>query len=211
MKGETEYNKKAIRAFKIISYILHPLIMPLLTVWLYFHYTANYFFADEINIMLIQIGIITVLLPISIYFLLSSLRLIGSTVMLSDAKDRLIPFAINIFLLIALKEYILIENNAYELNVYFWGIISSYLLLTLSLFFKIKSSVHMTMLAALTTFLTYVFFKYQVSDIIHIIIMIMLMGITGSARLYLKAHTSLEIALGTFIGIIPQLVFIVLN
>ncbi|MTG96870.1 MULTISPECIES: hypothetical protein [Myroides] len=196
------------KTLKILSYLFHPIVIPLFTVLLYFYFTSDFFNSTEILIISIQVGIITILLPITIYLLLHSLKLISSTVMLNNPRERLLPFFVNIILLISLKDYILMENSAYELKLYFWGLICTYTLLLLFLFVKQKCSTHMALFSSMITFTVYLLVQYQIQGHILLIAMVMLLGGIGSARLYLKAHTSLEVILGTIIGILPQFFFI---
>ena len=121
--------------FLTVSLIFHPIIVPLLIVILYFllHYT--FFSPFEYYTILAQVAIVTFFIPISIYYVLRSLGLLKSSIMVSDTKERIIPYVINIFLLLTLNKLVFYNNSAYELNIFFYGLILSYICLLLGSFY----------------------------------------------------------------------------
>lgn len=199
------------RLFTIISIVFHPITIPLITVLLYFYFTHYYFTRLEIALILSQFSIITLFIPISIYILLKSLRIINSSIMVDKAKERIIPFFINIFLLITLKDFILYNNSAYELKVYIWGLMYTYILLLLFIFLKKKASAHIALLLSSISFIVYMMVKYQTPNLVLLIVLILITGIVASQRLFVKAHTSVEIILGALCGCLPQFFFIFLT
>lgn len=195
------------RLLSLFSYIFHPIFLPFLSVILYFSITHFYFSKLEISIILGQVLILTCLIPISIYFLLKSLGVIQSSVMVSKPRERIIPYVINIFLLITLKYYVLYNNSAYAINFYVWGLIYSYILLLVFIFFRLKCSAHMTLLSSGFVFFIYQLIEHQNANLIAIIGFVFIIGFTATSRLFFKAHTSTEIILGFLIGALPQLFF----
>lgn len=187
------------------SYLFHPIVIPLFTVLLYFKLYYLYFENFEIAVLLWQVGIMTILIPITLYLFLRSLGLVNSSVMLSSLKQRLIPFSINIILLLVLQKFVLYNSSAYALNLYFNGLIISYCLLLTGAIFKQKFSTHSALLSGCVLFYIFLQLNNQSSDIATLIILILLAGITLSSRLYLNAHNSQEIIAGLFIGVVPQL------
>lgn len=195
------------RLLSLFSHIFHPVFLPFFSVILYFSITHFYFSTIEISIILGQVLILTCLIPISIYFLLKSLGIIQSSIMVSKPRERIIPYVINIFLLITLKYYVLYNNSAYAINFYIWGLIYSYIILLVFIFFRLKCSAHMTLLSSGFIFFIYQLIEHQNANLIAIIGFIFIIGFTATSRLYFKAHTSLEIILGFLIGALPQLFF----
>ncbi len=195
------------RLLSLFSYIFHPIFLPFLSVILYFSITHFYFSKLEISIILGQVLILTCLIPISIYFLLKSLGVIQSSVMVSKPRERIIPYVINIFLLITLKYYVLYNNSAYAINFYVWGLIYSYILLLVFIFFRLKCSAHMALLSSGFVFFIYQLIEHQNANLIAIIGFVFIIGFTATSRLFFKAHTSTEIILGFLIGALPQLFF----
>lgn len=190
---------------QIVSYLFHPILAPLQTVGLYFLIQYYYFTPLELSIILSQVAIVTFFIPISIYYLMRSLRILQSSVMVNETKERIFPFAINILLLYTLKSLVLYNNSAYELKIYFWGLIGTYVLLLAGALFKQKYSVHTALLLAGLTFFTLLLFHQGIPSLILLIVCILITGITASARLYLRAHTSYEVFIGGLIGLLPQI------
>lgn len=195
------------KLLSLFSYIFHPIFVPFYSVLLYFSITYFYFSKLEISIILGQVLILTCLIPISIYFLLKSLGVIQSSVMVSKPSERIIPYVINILLLITLKYYVLYNNSAYAINFYIWGLIYSYIALLVFLFFRLKCSAHIALLGSCFLFFVTQLIEHQNANLIGIIALIFIIGFTATSRLFFKAHTSTEIILGFLIGVIPQLFF----
>lgn len=192
------------RLFTFFSFLFHPIVIPLLSTLLYLYLTHQYFNTLEIFTIIGQIIIMTILIPITVYKFLQSIGKINSSVMLHSREERALPFAINITLLLLLKYYVLYNNSAYTLNLYFDGIIISYTLLLIGAIFKQKFSVHASLLLSCVTFITFALIANQNGNIILLNCLLLITGITLSARLYLRAHSTLEVIIGMFIGCIPQ-------
>lgn len=191
---------------QIVSYLFHPILLPLQTVGLYFFVQYSYFSPLELSIILSQVALVTFFIPISIYYLMRSLRILKSSVMVNETKERIFPFAINILLLYTLKSLVLYNSSAYELKIYFWGLIGTYSLLLVSALLKQKYSVHTALLTAGLTFFTLLLLHQNTAALILLIGCILLTGLTASARLYLRVHTSYEVFVGGLIGSVPQLI-----
>ncbi|MBB1138294.1 hypothetical protein [Myroides sp. WP-1] len=191
---------------QLVSYLFHPILLPLQTVGLYFLIQYYYFTTLELSIILSQVAIVTFFIPISIYYLMRSLRILQSSVMVSETKERIFPFAINIALLYTLKSLVLYNNSAYELKIYFWGLIATYSLLLIGAIFKQKYSVHTALLTAGLAFFILLLIHQKTPALILLIVCILITGLTASARLYLKAHTSYEVFFGGLLGFLPQLI-----
>lgn len=187
------------------SLIFHPIIVPLLIVILYFLLQYTFFSPLECYTIIGQVAIVTFFIPICIYYVLRSLGLLKSSIMVSNTKERIIPYVINIFLLLTLNKLVFYNNSAYELNIFFYGLILSYICLLLGSIFKQKYSVHIAILSAGFVFITILLIYQKMPLFILPIILILSIGITATARLYLKAHTSSEIIIGGLIGGLPQL------
>lgn len=196
--------KKIIPFF---SYLLHPIITPVMAALLYFRNTYIFFRPLDIMVSMGQIVITTLFLPITIFFLLKSLRVIRSSVMVEHTRERILPFVFNIGLLVFLKDYVLKNGQLFEFKIYLWGCIYSYVLLLLGILFKKKYSVHISALAGCWMFYILLSVQLFAPNIVGIIILTLLLGATATSRLYLQAHTSKEIIIGFLIGTLPQFIF----
>ncbi|GLB50725.1 hypothetical protein Y10_30930 [Neptunitalea sp. Y10] len=71
--------------------------------------------------------------------------------------------------------------------------------------FKIKASIHLTGITGVLMYIIGLSFHFSKDVTLLAAAIIVFTGMVASARLYLKAHTGVEIILGIFIGLIPQL------
>ena len=186
------------------SYIFHPLFIPVYATLFYFFVTRNFFYEHEVYLIFIQVLILTLLLPISLYYLLNSLGLIKSKMML-DKKERKLPLAFHAMFMVILIEHSFSDVVLPELYYYFMGYVISNLIALALLLFRYKISLHMLGISTLTIFVTSISAYYHIQFLYVIALLILCMGFTASSRLQLKAHTMGELALGTLIGALPQI------
>ena len=179
--------------------------MPVFGTLFYFLFRNYYFTTQQKYLILVQIGIITILIPITFYYLLRSFGKVDSVMVyqLSQHKIPLLLQAILIFLLITKS---ITAEVIPELYYYFLGgLISAFLLLIL-LFLKIKASIHMVGISTLTVFVIALSLHYHSNAIYTIAFLIAMNGIVASSRLELQAHTNKELAIGFFSGLLPQII-----
>jgi len=138
------------------------------------------------------------------YYLLKTLGKIDS-IMVSDLSQRKIPLLIQMVLIfILLKKSITIDRIP-ELFFFMLGGLVSTLLTLLFLFGRLKISIHMIGISALTTFVIGLSLHNQANHLLPISFLIMANGIVAASRIYMKAHSMTEIVIGFFAGVIPQL------
>jgi len=63
---------------KSISYVFHPLLMPILGVIFYFSKTPRFIPIEIVKAKLISLFILTILLPVLLYYLLKTLKKVES-------------------------------------------------------------------------------------------------------------------------------------
>jgi membrane-associated phospholipid phosphatase len=188
----------------LFSYLFHPIFIPVFGALFYLFWNDSYFALGQKYLILLQIIIITVLIPIAFFYLLKTLGKVDS-VMVSDLTQRKIPLLIQIILIfILLKKSITIDRIPELFFFLLGGLIST--LLTLSfLLGKLKISIHMIGISALTVFAVGLSIHSQANFLNIIAFLILMNGLIAASRLYMKAHTMTEIVLGFLAGIIPQL------
>ncbi|UJH90510.1 hypothetical protein LZ575_17130 [Antarcticibacterium sp. 1MA-6-2] len=193
---------------KSASYLFHPVWMPFLGSLIYFVVTPRFFPLPLIKAKLLAIAITTMFIPIVFYFLLKNLGKAHS-LFLSDVKERRWPlFFFN--LLICLNLYQILDvYNFPALYYFFVGILFSSITGFLLALVKLKISLHMVGLSGILMFVLALSIFYRINLIYTISFMIVAIGLTATSRMELKAHTWLELILGFFIGLVPQI--IVLN
>ncbi|MXN92079.1 hypothetical protein GR160_12660 [Flavobacterium sp. Sd200] len=192
--------RKFISAF---TYIFHPLFVPVYATLFYFLVAHSYFYKHEIYLVFLQVFILTILLPISLYYLLRSLGKIRSKVLL-DKKERRLPLAFYSVLLLILIEHSFSVFVVPELYYYFLGVLISTVAALALVLAGFKSSLHMMAISSFTLFTIGISVYYHVRFINLIALLIMCCGLVASSRLQAKAHTMGELALGTLVGILPQ-------
>ena len=79
---------------KSISYLLHPLLMPWMGAVYFFTVTPEYHSPLKISYWLISIIILSVLLPLVLYFILNKLNQ-AQTIHLKTSKERIWPLLLN--------------------------------------------------------------------------------------------------------------------
>jgi len=192
--------QKFLRSF---SYIFHPLFVPVYATVFYFFIAHNFFYQHEIYLVFIQVLILTVLLPISIFYLLRSFGLIRSKILL-DKKERRLPLTFYALLLFMLIKHSFSTFVIPELYYYFLGTLIITLIALALVLFGHKASLHMMAVSSLTVFIVSISAYYHIHFINLIACLIVCGGFVASSRLQAKAHTFSELILGTLTGILPQ-------
>ena len=193
---------------KGVSFVFHPLIMPLLGVLFYFSKTPRFIPEPVIKAKVFSIVILTIILPILLFFLLRTVNKVDS-IYLKSTKERLIPLFINCVIIVLILIRVLTLNEIVELYYFFLGILCSTLGCFILAIFKIKASIHMIAATGFFMFAVALGMHYQININGTIAIMMIILGAIATSRLHLKAHTNQELIIGLFIGLFPQL--IVLN
>ncbi|MUH38114.1 hypothetical protein D9O36_19865 [Zobellia amurskyensis] len=192
---------------KVISYIFHPLFIPIAGTLAYFLITPKYSPLAIQSANVLPIFILTVIIPIIVYFILRNLGL-AQTVFMSSLKERRYPLYIHIILLLFVVYKVIPNTNIVELYFYFIGLIISALTTLLLLFMKFKVSMHLMGMGSFVMFLIALSIHFEVNITIGLSIFTLLTGLVGTSRLYLKSHTPVEVVLGFLIGFLSQLLTI---
>ena len=193
---------------KLVSYIFHPLFMPLFGSLLYYAITPKYSPLEIKGSVLIKIIILTICIPIILYYLLKNLGLVSS-IFLEKVSDRKIPLYAQLVLIFLVLRVVMPQTYAPELYFFFVGILATSVGCLLLVFFKIKASIHMMGIASITMFVVVLSIHYKINLLILIGLLVIFSGLVATSRLSLKAHTVTELTLGSLLGLVPQ--FMVIN
>ena len=188
----------------VFSYIFHPIFVSIYGALFYFLVTRSFFYDSQIYVTLIQVVILTLLLPLSIYFLFRSLGVVSSFTE-ATLKERQMPIAVQAILLLVLLKFSISKEITTELFYFFLGGLISSILVLASVILKFKASLHMIGISALTAFVYGLSSYYQLPFVNLFAFCIVCMGLVASSRLYMKAHTYPELLVGIVIGLAPQL------
>ncbi|WP_159778500.1 hypothetical protein [Flavobacterium sp. 9AF] len=165
-----------------------------------------YLYQTLLYVILLQVSIITLLLPLSLYYLFYSMGLIKSFTEAS-IKERKIPILIQSILLLILIKFSSSFDSIPPLYYFFFGGFLSSMLAFIAVALKFKASLHMIGITSLTTFIYGLSLHLELNLIFTIAFLIMIIGFVASSRLYMKSHNIIELIAGSLIGIISQITF----
>lgn len=185
------------------SYAFHPIFIPLLGTIFYVLLDSHYFTVAQYLILFLQIIIITILLPVAFFFLLRTYGKIDS-VMLSDISQRKIPLLLQLMLFTVLIQKSITFRLFPSLYLFFAAGIISTVLAFLFLYLRIKASIHMIGISALTMFIIALSIHNEINTINLVAFFIIMNGLVASSRLVMNAHSNKELLIGFFCGAIPQ-------
>ncbi|HXJ98818.1 MAG TPA: hypothetical protein VNJ50_08230 [Gelidibacter sp.] len=192
---------------KSISYIFHPLIMPLLGLVFYFTKTPRFIPEPVIRAKVFSITILTIILPILLYFLLKTIRQVES-LDLKTTKERIIPLILNVFITGLILNRVLPHDEIPELYYFYLGILFSSLACLILAILRFKASIHMIGSAGFFMFAVALSIHFKININGSIAVMCIILGAIATSRLHLKAHTNAELLMGLFIGLVPQLLLL---
>ena len=188
----------------VFSYIFHPIFVSLYGTLFFFLIANSFFYNSQIIVTFIQVTILTLLLPLSMYFLFRSLGVVSSFTEAS-ISERKMPIAVQAILLFVLIKFSVSRDTIAELYFFFLGGFLSSVIVLASVILKFKASLHMIGISALTCFIFGLSMYYQMPFVNLVAFSIVCVGLVASSRLYMKAHTYPELIAGMIIGAGPQL------
>lgn len=189
---------------QFISYIFHPLFIPMAGTLAYFMITPKYSPIELQSGNILPIFILTVIIPIITYFILRNIGIV-STAFMPTVKERRYPLYIHILLLVMVVYKVIPNNFTIELHFYFIGLIASAMTALILLFFKLKVSMHLMGMGSLFMFLVCLSIHFEINVTLAVSLLTLATGLVTTSRLYLKAHSKPEVLIGFFIGLISQL------
>ena len=186
------------------SYFFHPIFISLYGTLFYFFIVPNVTSQNIVYLTLIQVSILTLLLPLALYFLLVSLGQVSSFTE-ANIKERRTPIFIQAVLLFALVYLNKFTFNK-DLFYFFSGGFIAAVLAFISVLFKYKSSLHMIGISSLATFVYIMALQHELPFINIVAFGFVCVGLVASSRLYMKSHTVNELIIGSLIGFVSQFV-----
>ena len=186
-----------MRLHKIISTILHPIVLPTIGVLLYFTFISQ---SLEKRMQLIVLGLVfvlTYLVPLLLLVFLKRFMMIKDYEV-STIKERRFPVIFMIVVLYFLGSTVIQIPTIRNLGILFFGTSLSLACIYTLFSIKLKSSLHLVSMGSMLGF-----FLIMTNFNNFFVI---LSGILASSRLYLKAHTPVELLVGFSLGIVCQFV-----
>lgn len=190
---------------QLISFLFHPLIIPTLGIFIFFNTDSylNYAISEEMkNAVLLLVAISTFIIPTLVSFLLLNKKII-STLEMETQQERRVPY---IFTIIFYFFTLYMLNKAPIPPLIFKFIVATTIAIILAFIinFKWKISAHMIGIGGLIGALITVSLLLHTFILPIIIILFVVAGLIGSARLILNAHTPAQIYVGFILGFACQ-------
>ena len=135
-----------------LSYIFHPLLMPIAGVLLYFQISPRFFNNSFLFSKLFATVIMTVIIPILSYYMLKNLSLV-TEIHLKNVKERRFPLLMQLLFTLLLINIVFKGYEIPELYFFFVGILGSSLAALILVLAKFKASLHMIGISGLLTFI----------------------------------------------------------
>ena len=190
--------------FLLISYIFHPLFVPMAGTIAYFIVTPRYTPLEVQSGNILPVFILTIIIPIISFFILKNLGVVNS-IFLMNPKERIFPLIICIALLLMILIKVIPNNYTAELYYFFVGLLAAISSSLLLLFLKFKSSLHLLAMGAFLMFMINLSIHFEINIILAISTFTIFTGLVATARLYLDAHSRAEVLIGFLLGTCSQL------
>jgi len=198
----SKYPKALTIIANIISYVFHPVFMPVILMGVLYLLSPVTFAGIDVNRLgqwVFIMAFLTVFFPLFTLFLLKKLDFIES-IQLKTAKDRIIPLiATMIFYFWANMVFGSIAGVPMLLHLItisaFWGVI---VLFMVNIFFKV--SMHTAGAGSMLGLLLVIAISSPVNMLLPFFAVLVVAGCIGTSRRVLGAHGTGEIWLGYFIG-----------
>ena len=192
---------------KLLSYVIHPLLVPTFGTIFYFMVTPKYSPMELILGNLVPIFILTALIPLGSLLILNQFGMTRSRLLLTS-EERIYPLLIFLALLLLILLRVIPNNFTVELYYFFMGIaLSVTSCLLLALMGKVVS-IHMVGIGTLLMFIVVLSFHFEKNIVAAISLCTLCTGLLASARLYLNRHGRAAVLTGWLIGLVSQLILI---
>lgn len=190
---------------KVLSTILHPVVMPTIGILTYFIITPNHISITKQLHLFLTVFVTTYLFPM---LLLIFLKITGKikSFEVPTIKERKIPLLLMTCVFLFLGKFFHQHTVINDLSYLFYGTLLGLISVYFIFFFKIKTSLHLLSIGSALGFFVILQLIYNISLLPLIIIFMLLAGFLAAARLDLKAHTPKEVYLGFLIGFSCQLI-----
>jgi hypothetical protein len=207
---ETDHQprNKVIRLLaKLVSYVFHPLFVPVLIAWFLIRvqpYLFSSFSASDKFIALVRFFVMYSFFPLVTVLLTKALGFVDS-IYLRTQKERVIPYIICGIYYFWMC-YVLRNQPEFPREVVHLAIaifIASWVGLIANIFMKV--SMHALSMGILVTFTGMMAADFPVNSTIYISIAVFIAGLVCTARLIVSDHTQKEVYTGLFLGAISQL------
>jgi hypothetical protein len=154
-----------------------------------------------------SVAILTIILPILLFYLLKTINKVASF-HLETVQERRLPLIINSAIVVLILIRVLPIDEIPELYFFFVGVLISTITCLALAIVKFKASIHMIASAGFFMFAIALAIHFKININGTIALMCIIIGAIATSRLHLKAHTPIELLVGCFVGLLPQLILL---
>ncbi|WP_295126400.1 hypothetical protein [uncultured Chitinophaga sp.] len=199
-------------AAKLFSYLLHPLFLPVLVTFMAVTALPEYFTAFKASslrlpydVLYFRVALNTLVFPMLVVLLCTALGFVSS-VHMATQRDRIIPYVATIIFYFWAFYTFLREGAAPGFfTSFFLGIfLTASICLVANNFIKI--SMHTTGWGGVIGFFLVLMWGLGLNVSLPLGVILVFTGIAATSRLVLSAHTTWEVYIGLFTGILAQLI-----
>jgi hypothetical protein len=191
--------------YKLISYVLHPLLFSFLGSFLYLYLSPKHIVKKQEYIILLIVFISTYIIPIILLGLLKKLKLINDY-HLKSIDERKFPILFFIMLSFLIGRAMVSIQIADLLAFSFFGVAFALSFTYLLFNLKIKTSLHTLGIGGIIGFVMVMSYEYKLNFNSLLAGLFVLAGLIGLSRLALNAHRPKEVYIGFLLGMISQFI-----
>ena len=187
-----------------VSYIFHPLFIPMGGTISYFLITPKFSSLQLQSGNVLPIFILTVIIPIILFLILRNLGLISS-IFAPKLEERKYPLYLSMIIHFMILYKVIPLNYINELYYFFVGLLIASFTTLLLLFARIKASVHLLGMGSILVYLVGLSIHFEINITFAIAIFTFMTGLVATSRLFMKAHSKIELVIGFLVGCCSQL------
>lgn len=190
-----------LRAARFLSYALHPLLLPVLTLWLALELDMHlgYFMTEESRWALLgMVALMSIVFPLTSALLLKRAGMLASLEMPARA-ERIAPFTMTL-LYQAMTWYLLHKLPIHPLLLALFGGAVLALALTTMITLRWKISAHMVGIGGCLGAIVALELIHRMGAFLPLCALVLLAGALGTARLLASDHTPLQVLAGMALG-----------
>jgi len=192
--------------FTFLSLILHPIFIPLYTLYLIILIHSQYFYFNEKSVLMLLFifSVLTIIIPLFIVSLMFYLKMITSFHLTTKNERLSVSFILLMFYFFTIFVLRTI-HFPYLIQLYFYALPSILTILLITQWLYYKLSLHLYGMGSVIGILLYFRLEMDVISPFYLLFIIILAtGLITTARLILKSHTFKEVNLGFFLGIVAS-------
>lgn len=191
--------------YKLISYVLHPLLFSFMGSFLYLYLTPKHIVKQQEYIILLIVFISTYIVPILLLALLKRINLINDY-HLRSIDERKFPILFFIMLSFLIGRAMTSIQIADLLAFSFFGVAFALSFTYLLFNIKVKTSLHTLGIGGVIGFVMVMSYEYQLNFNSIIAGLFIIAGLIGVSRLALNVHRPKEIYIGFLLGLVSQFI-----